>query len=402
MYVSPSTKSLAIAVDRGTIAAVDLNVHTRGCSDTVSGLKCTIVLGWYAVGTHTLFVAAYDALGAQGHRLSEDSALPITIVRGIANIVAISMGGLATNLSVVASPVAGPEISGSVATGFTMYGSDQSLQLTVIPIDADGNYIVGPGAPQANAISTGPLAVATLGPASANQFSVHSTFSANAPGAVQSGSVAVSVTPAPYSGGSSETVKVAFKLFDPWVYAANSYYLASRNVQPGNGNNVISAYDQQGNAKTLPATAFGNNTVLFFGPVTYDQDNGLLYAVTGSVSLTISAYDAQGDAKPLSGAFPNIQQPYDIAYDPHNKLLYVASIASNGISGSTVRAYDANGNNMTQTLSGGFPSLRHPVALAIDPSTGHIYVADVTTFARAGDRTRLRRARQFARRRLAC
>ena len=63
----------------------------------------------------------------------------------------------------------------------------------------------------------------------------------------------------------------------------------------------------------------------------------------------LEAFDLKGDAIPeASGAFPNLDGPDGLAYDPNNGYLYVSNVGNN-----TITVYDADGNEICP--AGGFP-----------------------------------------------
>ncbi|MGC8486421.1 MAG: hypothetical protein ACP5O6_12450, partial [Candidatus Baltobacteraceae bacterium] len=230
-YVSPSTQSLTVAIDGGTPAAQNLTPGSPNCSvgGPLSALTCTVPIAAPA-GSHTFTFVTYDGLGGTGNVLSTN-AVTQSIVANQTNSINVTLAGVPALLqvSVLGS---GTGISGSVSTGLQVAGA-VSIPLSVAPLDADGNIIIGPGAPTLAASITGatPGLGSTVAPnaANPNEFTVNVL----APG---SGTFSVTATPATASAGSplSATVPLAFETLTTTI-AGKPFY---SGLTDGTGTSV--------------------------------------------------------------------------------------------------------------------------------------------------------------------
>ena len=120
-----------------------------GCTVITGGaFSCAFQVGAPA-GDDTFDVEAYDAPNAAGHALSEISGYPFDVIPGHANQIAMTLGGIPESLNVTLR-VASIFATGSASAGFQFGGVGRlaAEQVQVTAEDADGNAIVGPGAPR--------------------------------------------------------------------------------------------------------------------------------------------------------------------------------------------------------------------------------------------------------------
>ncbi|HEV8021823.1 MAG TPA: hypothetical protein VGP41_11195 [Candidatus Lustribacter sp.] len=211
-YVSPSTQSLAIAVfapgqslTTPPLAAFSVNVtpSSPSCQTVASALTCSIQvpLTLPAGGTYTLATATYDHTQAQscapngtpacaGNVLS--AALTTAALQvNATNVVSMVLGGLANGFTV--TPAANGFFKGSVA-GLSLWGS-QAQSLVVSALDADGNTIVGAGAPTIALSTASPnVAITTSTP---GQFALQATMSGGPPTTVTPGTINLTAVATP-------------------------------------------------------------------------------------------------------------------------------------------------------------------------------------------------------------
>ncbi len=185
-YVSASTQSIAIAITpnggcSGCTAATtvkqNLTPSSAGCTTGAGGTTCTIAL-LLNPGSYTANVTTYDATGETGNVLSSNQAVPMTIALNTANMIPMILNGIpaSTSLSMLSSP------SGSIIKGIgtalnpaTIYlDAGTSATLLVTPLDADGNAIVGAGAPTitVTGVSTGQAGFTATANASADTIAL--------------------------------------------------------------------------------------------------------------------------------------------------------------------------------------------------------------------------------------
>ncbi|MHB8213313.1 MAG: beta-propeller fold lactonase family protein [Vulcanimicrobiaceae bacterium] len=368
-YISPATQALAVTIAGPTALSEGINLTTGNPSCTVnlySNLVCTVNLALAPcpgntacyTGTFTTYDHAYtNASGgsctplssctqpAGTKALSQAQSVSFLVAAGAANNLPITLGGVPAAVAVLSSAAT---ISGNALTGFVL-PTGQSGQVSVLGVDADGNYILDPGAPAVGLTTSDAtqFTVSTPTASAPNLFTI-ANASSNPAGAL----LTATVTPTTASGASPLT-------------AAADIFSGSATLYVANSNNTVTAYSSQGAQQTLTGTFPNLN-----GPysIAYDPANGWLYVANNGTN-TMTAYNAQGAQQSLTGTFPNLNSPYSIAYDPANGWLYVANYGN-----STVTAYDAQG--VQQALpSGSFPGLHGPVGIAEDPANGWLYVA---------------------------
>ncbi|NNM99584.1 MAG: hypothetical protein HKL91_07290 [Candidatus Eremiobacteraeota bacterium] len=434
-YVSPSTQSLTVAIDGGTPTAQNLTPGSPNCSvgGPLSALTCTVPIA-ATPGSHTFTFTTYDGLGGTGNALSTN-AVTQTIVANQTNSIDVTLAGVPVSLQVFVLG-SGTGISGIVTSGLQVAGA-VSIPLSVAPLDADGNIIIGPGAPTLAASITGatPGLGTTVAPNAANPNEF--TVSALAAG---SGTFSVTATPATASAGSplSATVPLTFEtltttiagkpfypgLFDGTgtsvrfkavagitydsatgdLYVTDTANCAVRSVTPGNGT------ANSGTVVTLagsPACGLADGTgasARFYNPIgdAYDPANGYIYvtdlsncairqlapgsgtAGSGTV-VTVAGGGGCGYADG-TGAAAKFYNPAGVAYDPANGDLYVTDdsncmvreiIPGNGTAGSaTVLTLAGSTTCGFADGTGTTARFNHPASIAYDPVNGDLYVTD--------------------------
>lgn len=157
-FISPATQSLtlAIAPQAGGPAVVNETVNvtptSQGCSSTPSATQCVLNAGVPA-GSYLVTIATYDQIGAGGNELSHAQSVPFVVTLGQTNALGLTLNGVPHALLVASAARA---VHGSQGGGFTVYGSG-AQSMVVAATDADGNAIVGAGAPSyVPAVQSGP------------------------------------------------------------------------------------------------------------------------------------------------------------------------------------------------------------------------------------------------------
>jgi DNA-binding beta-propeller fold protein YncE len=402
-YVSPATASLAYSIDN--VAQTPIVIATSNPDCKLVGqtyLQCGANFQ-VTPGRHTFSFAAKDA---NGIALAANTSTIFTVRAGVANIVAVTLGGIVKTLQV--HPASTYGVTGTMAAGFTISGNSPQ-RFDLLAYDQDGDLIVGPGAPQPVVAAT--PASMTVEPAASsapNTVTLTSTYSATGdPTVTQSSSLTVTATPVPLSGGTTISTTVPLTLEQPWLYVADEV-----------AGNVL-AFDEQGHAKTLahPITGLANpwgivydygdnllyvsdntnNSVTAYRPdgtpyaltatmpfagltgpagLEYDPASNSIYVVSfGFGSGSVAAFDEQGNARTLAGSFPGLNAAYAIAYNPEQDWFYVANCTSSTTAPGPPGAINAfTSQGAAQSVSGTFPNLVNPDGLAYDPHNGFLYV----------------------------
>jgi hypothetical protein len=367
-FVTPSTESIAIAIDGGTPVDTNLTPRSSACTNysTQSYTQCQIVVTT-TVGSHTFSLTTYDGPNATGNKLSANTDVPVTVNAGANPPVSIVLGGIAASLEFL--------LPGSVSASPTendVYG-DITFSVSVFPLDADRNMILGAGAPTVS-MTPPPGAKMTLTQDTANTWTIASTYQSANPVTPNSWTIAPQATPVPNSGGSTVSLPVPFNLYQPWIYVTN---------ESGSSSNWVGITDENGNVKT-PVVSSGTPFSHVPSPtgIAYDPSNQWPYILDYSGS-TVCVYTVMGALIGVSGAWTGLGSPQAIAYVPATSAngltgnrLYVGSLSPSG--SDYIAAYDEKGNK--QTLTGGsvtpFGNVYQPRGIAYDSNSGHLYITD--------------------------
>jgi YVTN family beta-propeller protein len=375
-YVSPATQSILIVIDSGDPDEQDIfqNVSSGspGCTtpSPISPLTCTISLS-VTPGPHVFNMLTFDlplvggSLNPLAQPLSTNLDFPFTVVAGTNNNIPIVLQGLPVNVLVLAG--SGQDVTGTTETGFSLWGAYKADEITLYPrtftvvaVDADLNYIVGPGAPALTMVSSDSSTMSdgvaatnnpnefTITPkayVSSEQFDYTITATASTASGSNSGFGSPVIVQQPISVVARNA---------PRIYVANSY-----------ANNV-SVYDEQGNAVTPTAFPVGVQP----SGITYDSHNGFTYVADQSY---VQAYDSDGNPKTLTGSFAG-GQAVGVVYDPHNGHLYVGNPTTG------IGVFDEQGNSIAVTGTWLDPSsvLAFAYGGIYDPDNGDLYFADKT------------------------
>ena len=318
-YVSPSTASLTYTVTPAlqggaTSGEIDISATSPGCSTTgvIGYLNCTIDIPGIVPGTpYTFGFTTWDQAGGAGDQLSANDNVLFTAVAGTSNTLSATLGGIASSL--VISPITPYRMSGAGAA-FTIYGN-HPVKFSVTPIDAQDNFIIGPGAPQPTA-TLAPGATATLaavGASSPNEWTLTSTYAPTDPTKASLTSISVSATPVPGSGGSTVSASAALALYQPWIYITD-------------GGTGVYVFDEDGNA-IANAPTFSSTASL--SGVAFGGGHLYLYNSGEGSSTVINAYALTGGSPVYSidggtnGDLGALIEPEGIAFDPNNQQVYV-------------------------------------------------------------------------------
>ncbi len=378
-YLASTTQSVVInATPHGSGTSLagfpqtaNLTATSTGCTSTLVSTTCTVTLT-LAVGSDDVTITTYDGLGGSGNALSAAQTVDVTVVEGQANTLPIALGGIPTSVKIVAGS---GNVGGSAGLVFTLpLGGNGSL--LAYGVDADGNIILGAGAPVISASISNTTPYGVTGPTTTapNQINVTSLLS------VATGSIArLTATVTPVAGTGTGAVSKTVTLQAPTlgvIYTANYAF------------NHISVYDALGDVLSPPGGFPGGSEPY---NITYDSQNQTIYALT-SAGTAINAYDRNGYLQSLSPGFTVTGTLLGLTYDPQENLLYTIAFPSGAVgeylpngsptsvspgtfsgsgygygfsydphngylygAGGSIGAWDSNGN--AQTLSGGFPGI---------------------------------------------
>lgn len=159
-YVSPATQSIAITISLPTGRAKRVNSNltpstNKKCTASADGIDCELSFS-LAAGSYTASFATYDGLliGGQpsGRELSANQTVSFTVRAKKSTQLHIALDGIPTGIAFL--PSATSSLYGNQSLGYVMPRCSPAPQgVNVVGVDADGNYILGPGSPTVKVIS---------------------------------------------------------------------------------------------------------------------------------------------------------------------------------------------------------------------------------------------------------
>ena len=347
-YVSPATTQMAIDIKQsGTSIAgypitVGLTATSGGCSSTLANTFCQLSIA-IAPGTYTTTLTTEDT---NGTALSSAQSIGFTIIAGATNLIPITLSGVPDALLVSSGSTA---VHGSASEGFTVYGT-AAQPIIVTALDADGNYIVGPGSPRYQISS-----------ANVNGYSI-------APPADTSPNT-IMVTP-PGTNGSGTTLIATALFSDTTCQLAGAICSATFTMKNDIQTLFVSSQSDAVSAFTAPYTASPTvitNGISTASALATDAAGDLFVANEGA--QTVTEYAPPYTGAPLVTISSYVSDPRALLIDPRGNL-FVANVDS-----SYVTIYAPPYTGMPQAINFGTSS---PVALAMDPA-GDLFIANLGT-----------------------
>jgi hypothetical protein len=360
-YVSPATLSMTVAVDQAGVAApgfpqtIDLTPSSQGCSSTLAGTECTLAVT-LAPGIYTASIDTYDRVGGAGNELSQAQGVVFQVSAAHANQVSLTLDGIPAGIAVAG---ASPAVHGSQAAGFTIYGSS-AQPLLVTAIDADGNTIVGAGAPSYTASVVAGTWSAPPAPAS----SAPNTLRVTPPGTNGSGAV-LNVTASFDDGG--YTCGLAAARCSATVSVKNDIQtLFVANYDRGLGSGSVAVY-----ASPYTGSPIVNNSETYAYSLAIDAAGSVVVG-TGAGPNQIGLLTAPSYAQAFSFS-SGLNTPRALLFDPSGNLF----VANDFSTGSVVEyAPTLSGSSApVATITNGIDL---PNALLMDGS-GNLFVSNANT-----------------------
>jgi hypothetical protein len=241
-FVSPSTQSITFSVDGGVASTQNLAASATNCSTSNGGVRCSVPLTGLAAGSHSLVLSTFDGTNGGGNTLG-GGLIAFTVVANQANVVSGVIGGVATGAALV--PLNGA-FAGSFSQGYTLAWNGHPVTVLAEALDADGNVIVGPGAPSI-AMSSGNTSFSVTAASAANTSTISIANVTSGPSKAVLGQIFVAVT---LAGGSTPALnfQTTLSVVEPTLYAL---------LDTGK----VVAFDENGDVLAHPNAADGINVV---------------------------------------------------------------------------------------------------------------------------------------------
>jgi len=378
-FISPATTQMAINIQQNAVSVsgypvtVPLTPTSGGCTSTLANTTCQLTVT-LPLGNYTATLTTEDA---NATALSSAQNIAFTVRAGT-NTVPLTLSGIPHALQILSGARA---VHGVGTSGLVLYGS-AAQPVIVTAVDADGNTIVGPGAPTYSAslvtgtgwsaaapASTAPNTIAITPPGSNGSgatFSVTATYpdtTCAQPGAVCSttftvkndiqtlfvantGANTVTVYAPPYTGGPTTIVTGMYPLFTT-LDGAGNLFVVNEN------DSTVTEYAPPYTGGPTTTISTGVN-----GPDGLLLDNsGNLFIANGNVT-TVTEYAPPYAGAPTTTISTGVNGPGPLALDVAGNL-FVPNSSANTV---TVYAPPYTGAP-TATISTGVNS---PFSIVLD------------------------------------
>jgi streptogramin lyase len=218
--VSPSTKGMTVKIVGPTKfhKTVGLVLNAKGCKSSLMTLECTLVIPKLkkcptkkhcytaSVATYDAFDAVHKKIPPGAHILSQEQGLTFAI-RSATTLIPLVLQGLPATIAFI--PAANTILTGSQDAGYVEPKCSASSQtVTALGVDADGNYILGPGAPAISFASDDPAQLSSV-KLSSNAFALNPPAAPGYAFGNHTTHFTVSAKPGSKSGGTTRTAVVA-------------------------------------------------------------------------------------------------------------------------------------------------------------------------------------------------
>ncbi len=347
-------------MDSATPAIQNLSPTSPNCTNAGAAypIDCTVPVSATA-GAHTVTFNTFDQPNATGSSLSTNS-IPVTFVAGQNPTIPVALAGVPH--SFYAAPLGAALFTGSLTAGFAFVPGSQSI--LIVALDADGNFIVGPGAPALAATVSGAtagsgIAISAASASNPNQFTLTATGFGSA-------TLALSATPASSLAGSPLT--------------ANAALVTGPGITTLAGSTIAGFADGTGASASFSYPSF----------LAYDSANGNLYVtdpnnneirqVTPAGAVTTLAGSTTRGSADGTGTSASFFSPQGIAYDSVNGDLYVTDTSNCNVRQVTTAGVVTTiaGSTSCGSANGTGTSARfnYPAGITYDGANGDLYVTD--------------------------
>lgn len=369
-YVSPSSATLAVAVNGGTPATYGLTASSPGCSVVQGNTQCVLQVPAPA-GDDSLTLTIEDGVG----NVLSKNIVNAKLASGVATPVNVTLAGIPASVAIV--PGSGSTIEDSANPAWHVPGL-LPQPVEVEALDADGNIIVGPGAPVIGTptVTAGSsyakiVSAQTTDP---NAYLLESTSGSAGGQTVTVSATAQSIALNDGTHSPPATSSTNF-LYTPAVAIVNGTAVDVYSVET---TNLIKQFSVCGGG------CFG----LTFGRAAASDANGDLFFETVSslgISLSYAVFAYGEGSTSVANAYSStngVTGPGGIAADSHGTLYAVNGVAFTGSFphrrrlAASLNTIPWGATSPATTLTDAAPTyLTGPVATAIDKN-GQLYVVN--------------------------
>jgi hypothetical protein len=357
-YVSANSKSIGIQLNPNpncgpsctppTTLNAGLTPASPNCAATPNGTSCTLPLG-LAPGSYTAGITIYDgpldAAGAPtGFILSHGQSVPVQVVQGTNNVVNTTLAGVPGGIKFAFAGGQGRYDANYQRLIVTMGGN---ASLRGDPVDADGNVMVGPGAPSV----TFPALSQTY---SSKQDPTTGIVTVTAPATgVKTTGILTATVNSPDCASSPPTA------CNGWVAAGPEVYVAIADT--GANRAVVVNPTGPSNAPVATVTGITSPNLVAFDP------KGDLFVAQGTPPYSVRVYAPPYTGAPIATVTNGINDPRSIVVAANGDL-FVGNDGTNAVTRYTAPYTGAPASTTTNGIHG-------PHGLVVD-SIGMLFVAN--------------------------
>jgi hypothetical protein len=365
-YVSPSSAQLLVAVNSGTPTTYGLSPQSPGCATVQGNIQCIFQIA-AAAGNDSFALTLEDAAGA----VLSTNVVGAKLAAGVVTPVNVTLAGIPA--AVLAVPGVGSGIEGSATPAWHVPGLfAEPVELEAL--DADGNVIIGPGAPTiaAPSVSVGG-SFATIVSANSGDPNAYMLKPTGAASGGQTVTVSASAQSIALSNGTQSTPVASSTnfLYTPAIAAASGADLNEFSLETGNLIGSLAINPGVTIAFGAANDAIGDVWVEFssFGGASVG-DFVALFPPGATAPTTVLNAGGFGNIATGPKNMLYVVNQEDGSTFAHNLVLPRVAEYAQGVASGASPTYlitDPSGTNLT-----------NPVAVGVDGS-GNVYVANSDT-----------------------
>lgn len=339
--VSPSTKGMTVKIVGPTKfhKAVGLVLNAKGCKSSLITLECTLQIPnlkncptkkhcyTASVATYDAFDAVHKKIPPGAHLLSQEQGLTFTI-RSATTLIPLVLQGLPATIAFI--PAANTLLTGSQDHGYVEPKCSASSQaITALGVDADGNYILGAGAPAISFASDDPAQLSTA-KLSSNAFALNPPAAPGYAFGSHTAHITVTAKPGSKSGGTTRTAVVAITYSGEICGIINEFPIPTAASNPASitrGPDGNLWFTEFGSGRIGRITLQGTISE-FVIPTAGTVPFGITTGPNGELWFTESGASKVGELNPANGTFVQIptptaaSEPYSITAGPDGNVWF--------------------------------------------------------------------------------